>query len=302
MSAAATINEQIKKATEAVISAHTPYKKDVGMKQLQRLLKQHKVTVIAWSVTSCGYAHFKSRKVKIPTPTDIDRFCVCLHEIKHCIDGKLATRFIEEYECEKFAIETAAEFGYDVEEYTERSRRHIIVGIAKAHNRGYDVKKLPQEIKDFCQPCDFTAWAGNKVFASGWGTKQIRNKTGFKIDLTPALKNPTCVYSCHDKTSGKERYEWRLLIESHVDRTNTLASFNSTSSDLGDAKLWTIFGSSFVGTQLSLEQITVKGIEAMQRGLQENLDKKKASGFTRPEEETPEAMGIAKLEKLKRRL
>ena len=142
---------------------------DIAETHLKKLLKQYKIKVIKWSVSSCGRANWVNNTVKIPHPTDLDRFCVCMHEIKHIIDGGSGKLYQREYACEKFAIEQAELLGFnEIETYRERARRYIIMAIAKGHCRGLNLKNIEPEIKAFCY-IDFSEWEGKKVFVSGWG-------------------------------------------------------------------------------------------------------------------------------------
>jgi hypothetical protein len=145
------------------------FDKDIAEKHLKRLLKQYKIEVVKWSRTSCGRAYWNDKQVKIPHPTDLDRFCVGIHEIKHVIDGYFGKLYQREYACEKFAIQQAELLGFDdIETYQERARRYIIMTIAKGHCRGLNLDNIEPEIKRFCN-IDFSEWKGKKVFVSGWG-------------------------------------------------------------------------------------------------------------------------------------
>ena len=142
---------------------------------VDQLLKDHKIKVKKWSSSSCGRAYFQTREVKIPKPTNEDRFCICLHEIGHILHGEIGKRYEQEYTCEMFAINTAKQYGFDVTGYQERARRHIIICIAKAHCRGLNVDNIAPEIKLFCN-VDFDTWKGKKVYVSNWGTDVYKGK------------------------------------------------------------------------------------------------------------------------------
>lgn len=145
---------------------------------LKSLLRRYKIKVKQWSVGSNGRAWPDAQLVKIPKPTDVDRFCVGMHEIKHIIDGIEKKLYQREYACEMFAIEQAESLGFDCADYKERARRYIIMNIAKGHCRRLDLSKIEPEIREFCQ-VDFGKWVGRKVFVSGWGNA----KREFKISI-----------------------------------------------------------------------------------------------------------------------
>ena len=138
-------------------------------KHLKMMLKQYRIKVRKWSVTASGRAYFTVNEVKIPKPTDIERFCVGMHEIKHCIDGHWGKLYQSEYACEMFAIEQAELLGFDITEYKERARRYVIMCISKGYCRKLNLTTLDEHIKDFCN-IDFSLWTNKKVFVSGWGT------------------------------------------------------------------------------------------------------------------------------------
>lgn len=142
---------------------------------VNQLLKKHKIKVKKWSTSSCGRAYFQTRMVKIPNPTDVDRFCVCLHEIEHILHGKKGKSYEQEYACEMFAINTAKQHGFNVTGYQERARRYIIMCIAKAHCRGLNVGNIDHQIKHFCN-INFNTWQGKKVHVSNWGTEVYKGK------------------------------------------------------------------------------------------------------------------------------
>lgn len=151
------------------------FNKEKAEQHLNKLLKQYKIKVVKWSAGSNGRAWWTKKEVKIPHPTNIDRFCVCMHEIKHIIDGKWGNLYQREFACEMFAIEQAAELGFDASEYRERARRYIIMNIAKGYCRKLNLSKLEPSIKEFCN-IDFSEWEGKKVYVSGWGSDTYKGK------------------------------------------------------------------------------------------------------------------------------
>lgn len=149
---------------------------------LKKLLRQYKIKVTKWSIGSCGRAWPSIKKIKIPKPTDIDRFCVCMHEIKHVIDGISGKLYQREYFCEKFAIEQAELLNFDCTQYKERARRYVIMCIAKGYCRKLNLLKIDPEIKEFCA-INFKEWKDKKVFIRGWGSG-VRRGEPLEIILT----------------------------------------------------------------------------------------------------------------------
>ena len=149
---------------------------------LKKLLRQYKIKVVKWSVGSNGRAWFIRKEIKIPQPTNTDRFCIGMHEIKHIIDGHWGKLYEREFACETFAIEQAVQLGFDVSEYRERARRYIIMNIAKGYCRKLNLSKIDPKIKDFCN-IDFAEWEGKKVFVSGWGNA-VRKGEPLQIQMS----------------------------------------------------------------------------------------------------------------------
>lgn len=131
---------------------------------INKLLKKHKIEVYGWSATSCGRAAIKSRKIKIPKPTNVDRFAVCLHEIFHIIGRKGSKSFEKEFYCDMYARGILIELGYDVSAWDKRTKWHILSRIAMAHNRGLNHNSINSEIRAFFKEIDFNKWIGMKVF------------------------------------------------------------------------------------------------------------------------------------------
>ena len=143
------------------------YSKQAGTAVLNAMLKQHRITVCAWSSTSCGYAIIKERKIKIPKPTNADRFGVCMHEVKHIIDGNKGKRYQQEFWADKFAREQMVLVGCseaELHDWDRRTNWHVLSRIAMAHNRGLKRQNLTQEVRDFFDHVDFDAWLGQTVF------------------------------------------------------------------------------------------------------------------------------------------
>lgn len=151
------------------------FDKEKAEQHLKKMLRHYKIKVVKWSVSSCGRAYISAKEVKIPRPTDIDRFGVCMHEIKHIIDGIWGKLYQREFACEKFAIEQGQALGFDMSLYAERARRYIIMNIAKGYCRKLNLANIEPEIRNFCN-IDFSEWNGHKVFVSGWGMETYEGK------------------------------------------------------------------------------------------------------------------------------
>lgn len=149
------------------------FNKTIAQEHLNQMLTEHQINVVKWSTTSCGLAWIDKRDVKIPKPTNIDRFCLSMHELGHIIE-KAGRKYMHAYEAEYyaeiFAFKQAENLGFDYTNYKERARRYVIMTIAKGYCRGLNIDNINQEIKDFCN-IDFNLWKGNKVFIRNWGHK-----------------------------------------------------------------------------------------------------------------------------------
>ena len=158
-------------------------KKD-AKQYITKLLKKHKIEVYGWSVTSCGRARVKQKKIKIPEPTNVDRFAVCLHEIFHIIGRKGSKSFEKEFYCDLYARNILIELGYETAAWEKRMKWHVLSRIAMAHNRGLNHAGIKPEIREFFPEIDFTKWIGKKVFV---GHKYFKSIDPADIELTAAL-------------------------------------------------------------------------------------------------------------------
>lgn len=156
------------------------FDKNEAKQYIDRLLKKHKITVVAWSATSCGWALVKKREIKIPQPTNVDRFGVCLHEIFHIIGRKGSKSFEQEFYCDEYALNTLIDLGFETEAWIRRMKWHSLSRIAMAHNRGLNHSGINQDIRTFFSEVDFNKWIGNKVFVQCDKT----NELGYTISLT----------------------------------------------------------------------------------------------------------------------
>ncbi len=145
----------------------------LATKHLNSFLKTYKIKVCKWSVTDCGRAYISKKEIKIPKPTNVIRFCICMHEIKHIIDGNKGKLYQKEFACEKFAIEQAESLGFDCSIYKEIARRYVVMNIAKGFCRGLNLKNIEPEIIKFCN-VDFSSWEYKRVFVTGWGSSNVR--------------------------------------------------------------------------------------------------------------------------------
>jgi hypothetical protein len=150
---------------------------------MNKYLKQYKIKVIQWSSSSCGYAYTKRDKqgyyrIKVPKPTNADRFGVVMHEIYHCIDsGFTKPSYLAEFKCDKFALDRLQEMNLDTTIWEKRMRWHILSRIAMATNRGH--KNINKVVEDYYPDVDFNSWYGKKVFV------------GVKPPKGIGYKNPT---------------------------------------------------------------------------------------------------------------
>lgn len=146
------------------------YDQSIAERHLDSLLEEYNIKVAKYSKTSCGWADWTKNEIKIPVPTDVDRFCVCLHEVKHIIDGDAGYRFEQEFACDIYALREAEKLGFDTEYWKIRMRWHSLSRIAMATNRRLLVSKIPNHIKEYFSDVDFSKWEGKKVFV-GWDHK-----------------------------------------------------------------------------------------------------------------------------------
>lgn len=163
------------------------FDKQFAEQYINKLLKKHKITVYAWSSTSCGRARIKSKMIKIPKPTNVDRFGVCLHEIFHIIGRKGSKSFEKEFYCDMYARRIIAELEYDTTDWDKRTKWHILSRIAMAHNRGLNHEKINSEIRDFFKEIDLNKWIGNKVFV-GYKYQETLNPNDIKLTMSKTKK------------------------------------------------------------------------------------------------------------------
>lgn len=196
------------------------FDKKFAEQYINNLMKKHKITVYAWSSSSCGKAQYKSRKIKIPKPTNIDRFAVCLHEIKHIIDGRKGKSFEREFACDMYARSILIEFGYEFDAWDKRTKWHILSRIAMSHNRGLNHNGIGADIREFFKDIDFTKWIGNKVFV---GYEYYKSTNPADIKLTPTLSKDDVVMLLNrkgmmlDKSDRDDSTYGRWIVSSNGD-------------------------------------------------------------------------------------
>ena len=129
---------------------------------IKSLMDEYNITLEKWSSSSCGRAYLKERKIKIPKPNNLDRFFVCLHEIKHIIDQKIKPSCLAEFRCDKFALDFCNKLGWKSEIVNARMKWHVLSRVAMATNR--KLKQIPIEIQSYYKDVNFNSWYGKNVF------------------------------------------------------------------------------------------------------------------------------------------
>lgn len=163
-----------------ILNQMIKYDKVFGQQYLDALLKKHKIKVVQYSAGSCGWAKCKTREIKIPKPTNLDRFGVCLHEIKHIIDGSRGKKYDKEFTCDKYVLDIFKELNLETDKWEKRMRWHSLSRIAMAFNRGGSLNNIKEEIKQFFKEIDFNQWRGKKVFVHHSKTESF----GYRITYT----------------------------------------------------------------------------------------------------------------------
>jgi hypothetical protein len=159
------------------------FNKSAAIQLVNDLCKKHRIKIVGYSTTSSGWAKHKKREIKIPNPTNVDRLGVCLHEIKHIVDGNKGKQYEKEFNCDLWALEQLKQLGYDTQAWERRMRWHVLSRIAMAANRGLVMSKLSDTIKSFFPEVDWNNWIGNKVFVRYSKTNEI----GYTIEYTVNL-------------------------------------------------------------------------------------------------------------------
>ena len=149
---------------------------------IKSLMNEHNITLEKWSSSSCGRAYLKQRKIKIPKPNNLDRFFVCLHEIKHIIDQRIKPSCLAEFRCDKFALDYCNKLSWTSEMVKARMRWHVLSRVAMATNR--KLKLVPSEIECYYNDIDFNRWYGRKVYVSVSRTETKRHPLWWNTIIT----------------------------------------------------------------------------------------------------------------------
>lgn len=134
------------------------FDKQKAESRFQFHLKWYGIKIRKYRTTSCGRAYWNCKEIEVPHIINADTFGVCMHEIKHIIDGNKGKRYEQEFDCDMFARKEIIELGFDVSEWDKRMRWHSLSRIAMAVNRGLDIDKIPQRIKSYFSDIDFERW------------------------------------------------------------------------------------------------------------------------------------------------
>jgi hypothetical protein len=118
---------------------------------IDKLLKFYNIKVRARSKSNSGVAYIEAREVKIPYSTDVVRFGVALHEIKHIIDGCIKPSWLGEWRCEQYAIKEIEKLGFDATDYIQNAKRYMRQIFAKAYNRKANLDKIDKEFLEFTE-------------------------------------------------------------------------------------------------------------------------------------------------------
>lgn len=157
------------------------FDKHIAFGYVTGLCKKHKIEIYKFSTTSSGHALIKTRKIKIPRITNVDRFGVALHEVCHVVQGKIRPRYLSEFRCDLYALQHIRGMEYPTEDWIKRMNWHTISRVAMAHNRG--LKTIAPEVKLYFNWVNWAAWEGMKVFVQH---SEI-NPLGYTIKLTKNL-------------------------------------------------------------------------------------------------------------------
>lgn len=136
------------------------------------LLKEHGLTVRKHSVGANGRA-FSDKSLIIPYPTNVEKFCVCLHEIgHHAARAMSGAVWKKEYKAEQYALTIAKQHGFDVSDYEVRAKRYVLLNIAKGLARNLNLDKVDAVVKEFVSSeVNIEEWKGKKVLFYEWGKR-----------------------------------------------------------------------------------------------------------------------------------
>lgn len=190
------LREEPKTISDCAISPQIEikgYNEVEATKLINQYLRRYKIRIVQWSKSSCGFAYYKKDKqgywrIKVPKPTNIDRFGIVMHEIYHCIDSFFTKpSYLIEFRCDKFALDCIEELGLDSSIWKNRMKWHVLSRVAMATNRGH--KDVNKEIKEFYPDVNFESWYGKKVFVyidspKGIGYANPKYWDYLKIDIS----------------------------------------------------------------------------------------------------------------------
>ena len=155
------------------------FDKKFAMKYVMASVKEHEIQTVVWIKESQGWADDEISTIWVPKPTDEDRFAVCLHEIKHIIDGENGWRYQEEFDCNIYALNILKELKLSYKQWLYRSNWHSLLQIAYATNRGHNPKFMRKDIKKHFEGINFSKWKGKKVVVTG-----IMTAPGYTVEIT----------------------------------------------------------------------------------------------------------------------
>jgi len=121
-------------------------------KYIKKELNFYNIRVVEWSVTDCGLAWPEKREVKIPAPTTLNRFMICLHEIFHIsrFSAHKGLKVYEyEFDCEMWTIQKAKKLGFNTDDYEYRAKGYVTYCLARAYNRGLNLRKANPSILEW---------------------------------------------------------------------------------------------------------------------------------------------------------
>lgn len=168
------------------------YDEKEATKIIEKYLKQYRIRVVQWSKSSCGLAYYNKDKdgywrIKVPKPTNADRFGVVMHEIYHCIDSFMTKpSYLQEFKCDKFALDILKEMNLDTSVWEKRMKWHVLSRVAMATNRKH--KNVDKLVKEYYPEINFESWYGKNVFVGinppkGVGEKNPKYWDYIQIDI-----------------------------------------------------------------------------------------------------------------------
>lgn len=159
------------------------YDQDFANAFLKEMFKQYKIRTVIWHHKECGRASLSSRTIRIPYPIDSFNFGICLHEIKHIIDGDFGYKFQQEFECEVFALDILKGFGFSHWKYAKSANYYVLSHLAKQLRKGFNIDDLPIDVRLFYPEIDFSSWKGKTIRVYYNETSEY----GYEIRLTSKL-------------------------------------------------------------------------------------------------------------------